>query len=239
MPDLLLASLVVSLAMFIRGFTGFGGAILTVPFLGLIWGVDQAIVVVAVLQLVSGLILTFISRRQIAVRTLRLSILWSLGGLLLGTLLLVVAPLRLIAIALGCFSIFAGVTMLRRRKLALEPDPRNWLVTAGVGSLAGTFHGMVGTGGPIIVPFLQRQLKAIELRSTLLAYFLILDVLRMAGYVTLGIAESAALINGLFLLPITILAGWLGGRAQLKVSEARFRVVVAVLLIVAGIALLR
>lgn len=239
MPDLLLASLVVSLAMFVRGFTGFGGALLTVPFLGLIWGVDEAIVVVAVLQLVSGMILTAISRRQVAVRTLRVTVLWSLGGLAVGTLLLVAAPLRLIAIALGCFSILAGLAMLRRRNLALEPDAGNWLVTAGAGSFAGIFHGMVGTGGPLIVPYLQRRLQAVELRSTLLAYFLILDLLRMAGYLTLGIAESSAILKGLMLLPVAIMTGWLGGRAQLGVSEAHFRIVVAILLIIAGLALLR
>lgn len=239
MPDLLFAVLVVAAAMFVRGFTGFGGALLTVPFLSLIWGVEDAVVVVAVLQAVSGAILARRSRLDIAWRELRLVGVWSLIGLAVGTLALATVPVRWIAIALGIFSLGVGLRLaIQRQRTLVVPRPSTAL-TAGAGSLAGLLHGMVGTGGPVIVPFLHRLLpNSAALRSTLLMYFLGLDLIRLAGYGAFGIADLSDISRSLILIPIAIGFGLLGGRLHVEVSERIFRLTIAALLILAGLLLL-
>ncbi|MEZ4520355.1 MAG: hypothetical protein R3A46_01750 [Thermomicrobiales bacterium] len=98
---------------------------------------------------------------------------------------------------------------------------------------------MVGTSGPVIVPYLQRILAgSASLRSTLLTYFLALDIVRLASYVPLGIAGRTAVLPSVYLLPFAVVASLARGRLQIQVSETLFRVAVAALLILAGALLL-
>lgn len=239
MTEIALAIAIVSFAMFVRGFTGFGGALLTVPLLSLIWDVQQAIVVVAAMQVVTGGTLAVISRREIERRELVRVLVPSFVGLAAGALLLSSLPVSWVARALGVFSVLAGLSVLIQARKVLIVSEASRAATGGAGLVAGVLQGMVGTGGPVIVPYLQRTLSgAAALRSTLLAYFLALDVVRLAGYVPLGIAGRGALGPSLYLLPFAVAASLAGGRLQLQVSETVFRVVVAVLLILAGLLLL-
>ena len=225
--------------MFVRGFTGFGGALLTVPLLSLIWDVQLAIVVVAAMQVVTGGTLAAISRKSIARRELIRVLAPSFVGLAAGAVLLSSLPVEWVARALGVFSVLAGVSVLIRARKVLIVSEASRAATGGAGLVAGLLQGMVGTGGPVIVPYLQRILSgAAALRSTLLAYFLVLDVVRLASYVPLGIAGRSAIGPSLYLLPFAVAASLAGGRLQIQVSETIFRVAVALLLILAGLLLL-
>ena len=239
MTDIAIAIFIVSFAMFVRGFTGFGGALLTVPLLSLIWDVQLAIVVVAAMQVATGGTLAVISRDTIARFELTRVLVPSFAGLAVGAILLSSLPIDWISRALGAFSVAVGLHMLiRARRLAPVREASN-TTTAAAGLVAGLFQGMVGTGGPVIVPYLQRILSsAVSLRSTLLTYFLVLDVIRLTSYVPLGIAGSEAVVPSLVLLPFAIAASLGGGRLQIQVSEVIFRVAVATLLLLAGALLL-
>lgn len=239
MTEVALAILIVSFAMFVRGFTGFGGALLTVPLLSLLWDVQQAIVVVAAMQVVTGGTLAILSRRSIAWAELLRVLIPSFTGLAAGALLLSALPVDWIARALGIFSVAAGAHILVYVRRAPVIRKAGIVETGGAGLVAGLLQGMVGTGGPVIVPYLQRILSgSASLRSTLLTYFLVLDVVRLAGYVPLGIAGRGAVGASLYLLPFAVVASLAGGRLHIQVSDTIFRVAVATLLILAGALLL-
>lgn len=225
--------------MFVRGFTGFGGALLTVPLLSLLWDVQLAIVVVAAMQVVTGGTLAIISRRTVARAELVRVLAPSFAGLAAGALLLSELPVEWVAAALGVFSIVAGTNVMIKLRRVVAAQPASGAATGVAGLLAGLLQGMVGTGGPVIVPYLQRILPtATTLRATLLTYFLALDVVRLASYVPLGVAGRDAVAPVLYLLPFAVVASLAGGRLQLQVSETLFRGVVGMLLIVSGAMLL-
>jgi uncharacterized membrane protein YfcA len=238
-PDIPLAILIVSFAMFVRGFTGFGGALLTVPLLSLIWDVQLAIVVVAVMQVVTGGTLAVISRAAVARPELVRVLAPSLVGLAVGAVLLSTLPVEWVGRVLGGFSVVAGGHVLVRARRAYPIRRAGGLATGGVGLVAGLLQGMVGTGGPAIVPYLQRVLSgAASLRATLLTYFLVLDVIRLTSYVPLGVAGRSAIAPSLYLLPFAVGASLAGGRLHIQVSEVVFRVAVGGLLVLAGALLL-
>ena len=225
--------------MFVRGFTGFGGALLTVPLLSLIWDVQQAIVVVAAVQVVTGGTLAAISRRSIAGPVLVRVLVPSFAGLAIGAVLLSSLPVDWVAKALGMFSVAAGLHILFQLRRTLVVRSAGRFETGVAGLVAGLLQGMVGTGGPVIVPYLQRILSgSASLRSTLLTYFLVLDAVRLTSYVPLGIAGRSAVAPSLYLLPFAVVASLAGGRLQIQVSDALFRAAVATLLILAGVLLL-
>lgn len=237
--DFIIAAFIVFSAMVVRGFTGFGGALLMVPLLGLIWDIRLVIVTVAVVQTVTSVMLVAMSRRSIDRGTLVPVLVWSVAGLVGGSLLLASLPVAWIARILGVFTILIGVVSLLRPVVATTRGRSRGIVTSVVGLVAGVLHGLIGTSGPVIVPYLQRVLPApAQLRSTMLAYFLVLEVLRMAGYLQLGLASSAALQRGAVLVPIAIVGSFVGSRLQVQVSDEVFRIAVSVVLILSGLLLL-
>lgn len=237
--DFLLAAGIVFSAMVVRGFTGFGGALLMVPLLGLIWDIRLVIVVVAVVQTVTSVMLVVMSRHSVDRRTLLPVLIWSVVGLVGGSLLLASLPVAWIARILGVVTILIGAVSLLRPVVATVRGRSRGIVTSAVGLVAGVLHGLIGTSGPVIVPYLQRALPApAQLRSTLLAYFLVLELLRMAGYLQLGIASADALRRGAILVPIAIVGSFVGSRLQVQVSDEVFRVAVSVVLILSGMLLL-
>lgn len=108
-----------------------------------------------------------------------------------------------------------------------------WLIPGGI------IHGIYASGGPLVVNFAVRELPDKRVfRSTLSALWLTMTSLLALSYVITGRINVNTLRGSFFLLPsmfVGILAGeWLHGR----VDEKRFRMVVNVLLLVAGLALL-
>lgn len=238
--DFLLAALIVFGALLVRGFTGFGGALLMVPLLGLVWDIRQAIVIVALIQVVTGAMLVVMGRRSVDRPTLVPVLVWSIAGLAGGSLLLANLPVDWIARILGVVTIgIGGITLLRRVSITRTPGRSHRIVTSAVGLTSGILHGLVGTSGPVVVPYLQRVLPSpAQMRSTLLSYFLVLDVLRTGGYVQLGLVSLDLLQRGALLIPLAIVGSLLGSRMHVQVSDEVFRVAVALLLMLSGVLLL-
>lgn len=238
--ELLLACLIVFAAMVIRGFTGFGGALLMVPLLGLVWDVRLAIVLVACIQFVTGMMLVSLARKSVNWPVLTPMLLVGAIGLAAGSYLLARLPVEWIARIVGVVAVVLGlISLLRRVAIAQEIARPPVALTAGVGLTAGLLHGLVGTSGPVMVPYLQRLLPSPSaMRATLLCYFLILDVLRIGGYLRLGVIDGSVLRWAVWLIPVAILGSVVGARIQVQVSDNVFRIAVSSLLIVAGALLL-
>ena len=238
--EFVLAGCIVFGAMVVRGFTGFGGALLMVPLLALVWDIKLVIVVVAVIQTITGAMLAVMGRRSVNWRILTPVLVFSVAGLAAGSVLLARLPVEWIARILGVVTIVIGLVSLARRVgVVTNPGRPSLPITSAVGLVGGSLHGLIGTSGPVIVPYLQRTLAVPgQVRSTLLAYFIMLEVLRMAGYFRLGVATTEAVERGLILVPVAIAGSLIGSRLQIQVSDEVFRVAVSVLLIVSGVLLL-
>lgn len=107
-----------------------------------------------------------------------------------------------------------------------------WLVPAGI------IHGIYASGGPLVVNFAARELADKKVfRSTLSALWLTMTSLLALSYAIAGRINTGTLRDSFWLVPSLctgILAGeWLHGR----VEEKRFRMVVNLLLLAAGLAL--
>lgn len=238
--DLALAIGIVFAAMVVRGFTGFGGALLMVPLLGLVWDIRLAVVIVAMIQFVTGAMLVAMARRSVNWSILIPVLLWSAIGLVGGSLLLANLPVGWITGILGVVTIVIGVVTLAKRITITQRSGRTQgIVTGIIGLVVGVLHGLIGTSGPVIVPYLQRVLPSPgQMRSTLLALFLILDVLRIGGYFQLGVISTVALQRSTVLVPAAIAGSLVGSQLHVQVSDEVFRVAIAVLLIVSGALLL-
>ena len=218
---LLFTALVILVAGCVRGYGGFGFSMITVAGWSLVLPVDRIVPTVLMLEVGASLFLLpgVWSRVNWAVLA------WMLLGVAAGTPLgvwllgnLEPAPLKM-AVAVIIFIL----ALLLSKGFALRRRPGR-AGTAAAGAASGILNGAAAIGGPPAILFFFSSLsEAAVSRASLIAYFLVTDVLAggaclAAGLITLDHARQAALM----VLPMV--AGLLiGKRAFLRTSEAKFR----------------
>lgn len=241
-PAFWLAALIVFGAIFVRGVTGFGAALVLVPLLSLFWNLRQVVMIAALVQVVTGVPLTLEARREVAWRVLATLLAGSLCGLPLGAALLTILPLPLLRRGLGLLTLVFGLTRLLSRgdREPARMGDRLTLLGVPCGFVGGFLTGVIGTGGPPVVAYLYYRLPlAAARRATLLAYFMTLDALRLPGYLRLGVAGTATLWTALALVPFAVLGGIAGSRVHGRAGERTVATAMALLLTVTGVVLLR
>lgn len=113
--------------------------------------------------------------------------------------------------------------------------PRSPAATAGLLGLAGVVHGLVGTGGPLVVLALSGQgLDKRAFRQTLSAVWLGLSVMLLGSFASQGALGRDSLALGFVLAPGLPLGVVVGQAIHRRLDADRFRRAVDGLLVVAG-----
>lgn len=236
---LLAAAAIALVAMFVRGLTGFGDALIMTPLLLLVFDAKLTIVAAGIVQAVVGV-------RQLA----------QVRGLAGADYLRLLLPAGLLSVVAGSVFIVQFDSSLLRRGLGLVivlfALRTLWTMWAGPGTrtrwprplghlaavISGILGALFGTSGPPIVVFLENQIDSgAVLRATLIAYFAIIDVVRLGGYALGSLVTPQALLTGGVMLPAALAGAWTGTRLHMRLNERVFRVVVASLLLLAGVLL--
>lgn len=139
-----------------------------------------------------------------------------------------------LALVFGCFVVMLAVMQLIARGGHLRRGQRLALLAAG-----GIAHGLFGTGGPMIVYVVHRQIPdARPFRATLAVLWLVLNTALLASFAAQGLYAGEPTFETGIVLAIAFVPGlWLGDRLHRKLPPARFERAVWVLLLVAGAAL--
>lgn len=105
---------------------------------------------------------------------------------------------------------------------------------------AGVVQGLYASGGPLLVVALGGgELSKSAMRATLLCVWSVVNSALIAGFIVSDrySASMYPVIVGLF--PITLAGLWLGNHLHHRMDERQYRLAINVLLIVAGLALMR
>jgi len=223
MVELLPVALIFLLSGAVQGFTGFGGGLVSMALLPLLWSVKASVAVVGIfsLALTSGLAWTWrehIDRKEVlpiastAILGVPLGV-WSLHRL---NETLVIGVLGAVLVAHATWSLWG-------RAPREEPSvSRKWGPLAGF--LGGVLSGAFNTSGPpVIVYGAERGWVKDRFRATLQAYFLLTTVLSTVGYVSTGIITTESLKLNAMLLPALVLGAWAGQHGSKFVNPEAFR----------------
>ena len=219
----------------VRGFTGFGFAMVFVPLATLATGPVMAVGLVFIIDAPFAIPLAARSVRKARWREIMPLLVGSTLLLPVGAALLTRLDPTTVRWVVACL-ILAGVTGLALGwRYAAAPSVPHSLATGGLSGLA---NGIAGIGGmPLALFWLAGQHNdATQTRHNLLAYFAVNTVLSLAILTWSGVLTTGILRGGLpLLLPygIGILAGTYGFRLA---SEATFRRIAYA--VIAGAALL-
>ena len=233
---LIVVVLVIFVGYTIFGATGFGASPLTIPVLAQVLPLTFVLSLAAILDLSSGLMLGFHTRRQADTRELFALLPFTVVGLTLGVTLLVKLPRRATVLALGVFvCVYALHVILRRRPL--QRLSHGWAAPAGVvGGIVGALFGM---GGPPYVMYITGRIADAAAQRATIAQMVILNVgLRVVAFALAGLLASRTLwFAVMLLLPIALAGLWVGNRVHLSVTPATMARIIGAALLVTGAAL--
>lgn len=228
---------VIFVAYALRGATGFGAGVVSIPLLLLALPLQVVIPLVTAMGMLASFGQAVHQRRFVDWAALRRLLVPSVLGVAAGLALFAVVDAQVLLKALAVFIIgYALWGYLPRR--AARPAPA-WL-----GPLAGALGGFVATvfggmAGPLYVVYLRsRALDKARFRATMSFALVCLSSLRAVGYGGLGFYDARVLWLLAASLPVLVVAMIAGDRWHARLDEARFGHVVAALLVVSGAALL-
>ena len=236
---LALAAVIVFAAYFLKGFTGFGPALVSVSLLSLFMDIRFVVPAVLLFDLLSGVVLMPKVHRDVNWRAFTVLVVGLLGGAAIGTYLLATWSPFFLKRVLGVLVVLFSIRLLFFPKSELVLPKRTEDAGGfGIGWVAGVFGGLFGTNGPPMIIYLAHVLKGkAVLRATLIALFFADTIFRTGLYAYAGLL-NLEIVKFFGLMALPLVAGiFAGNHMHLKVSEEFFRKSVGVVLLAAGVLL--
>jgi uncharacterized membrane protein YfcA len=221
----------------VQSATGFGFALVLSPALFAVLDPFEAVTALAMLGLALNVLVLFDGGRAGPVRWRALAPLLAAAvpGLVAGVILLDALSKPVLQVAVGIDVLVAVALRLRTRRPRPAPSLGS---TLAAGLASGALTTSTSLSGPPLVLWLERRpVEPAELRASLAASFLALN---LAGAVILLAAGGTARLAGaavlLPLLGLTLAGYAVGGAAFRRLDPARFTAIVLALVAAAGVA---
>ena len=231
--DLIVLMLTAFTAAVVRGFAGFGAALIYLPVAGQILSPFEAITTHAIIDFIGPLLIARKAFRDCAppdlIRLLVGLVIMLLVGLFILTL---TAPevfryaVSIIALVLLCFLVCGF-----RYRGKVTPS-----LLFGTGGLSGFLHGIAGLAGPPVIFFyLASPLSPQVIRANILLYLMLANVAAFFTLAAFGRLETSAIILGLLLVVTTVIGGQIGSRLFNPAYERTYRSVAYVVILFSAI----
>ena len=219
------ASIVIGLAVlaagFLRGFVGFGAALITIPVLSLTMSPVEAVTISALI----GLPATF-QLLPTAVRHAERSIVLPIGLAVFfatpfGVWLLVSIDTAIMKITISTLVMIMIVLLGSGWRLSGHIG-KPLLVGAGV--TGGVVQGVAGVGGPpVVAVILSRPGGALQQRANVLAATTAVGISSLPPLAWFGLFSEKVLLASVLLLPLYSLSTWLGMRFFTREGQRFYR----------------
>jgi len=230
---LIWAALIAIVAGLMRGFAGFGSAMLMAPTFAVLMGPTHMVPLVVCLELPMGAMLFLGSRREVE---------WHFVGPM--------AAIAVLAMPFGVWFLFSADTDLLTKAISVVVlvfvavlvagwryrGPRPLPLTLGIGALSGAMMASSSVGGPpILLYMLAAEHPAARIRANIVAYFLLTTIVLLAMVLAAAPTGLAAVVDAAVLLPIVLLGSWIGSRLAGKAPDRVYRQIAYVILTAAAI----
>lgn len=228
-----LALAIGALTGIVRGFSGFGSALIYVPLMSAVYEPRIAITTFVMQDLVTGFAFLSQTWRKANWREVVPMVICAIVAAQFGTLILQYADPVMLRWAL-C-ALVASVVVILASGWRYHGRPK-LAVTIGVGLMAGLLGGAVQISGPpIVIYWLGSSQAADVLRASFFAYFSLFSTASFTTYLLHGLLTAQVWAIAVFITPVCILGMWLGSRAFGFASERTFRRAAYAIVVVATI----
>ncbi len=230
------AALATAVAGIMRGYSGFGTAVILAPVYSLLWGPRAGIPVMLLMELVVSVQLL-----PGAIKDADRRVVLPLGGAAavatpLGAWVLLTADGDALRRFIGGFVLVFGLLLMSGwRYHGSRPLPLN----IAVGTAAGLLKGATGMSGPPVILYLLAGLEqAKRHRANLILFFATIAIISVFPPLLGGLIDLPVLVRLAVLLPVMALSVPVGARLFRVVPERMYRpFAMGVLLVAGGLAL--
>lgn len=229
---MLVAALATAIAGLMRGYAGFGTAILLSPIYSTLWGPQAGVPVMLLMELAVSVQLL---PRAMGDADRRVVLPLGVAAALatpVGAWVLLSADADLLRRAIGGFVLVFGLLLLSGWRYHGD---RPLALNLGIGTVAGLLKGATGMSGPPVILYLLAGPEEIRRhRANLILFFALISVVSMVVPVLAGLFDAAALARTAVLLPVLLGCVWIGARMFHVLPPRWYRRFALAVLIAAG-----
>ena len=233
---MIFAAVIILLASFVRGASGFGYALIATPLLTFIFDAKSVVVMNIILGSATNILVLFYMRRYIDFKRVLLINLGSVLGVPAGAYLLSRLDPSTIKLAIAVLVIPFSLILLLGYSHRFKRD------SLGCG-VAGFMGGMLATstslGGPPVVLFLLNQGLAPErFVGTLAAFFMFTSIISIGAFASMGMITTDLLTRIAILFPALFLGSYAGIKVLPKINVTLFKRIASSIVCVTALAMI-
>jgi uncharacterized membrane protein YfcA len=227
------------IAGLMRGFAGFGSAMLMAPIFAILFGSAEMVVTVVAIELVVSVQLFPQVRGHADWKTLMPMSIAACAAMPLGVWLLASVDKGTIVTAVSAVIVAFVVLMWSGWRYR---GGRSAVAAATVGAISGAMMATTSVGGPPVLLYLLsgNDPPAVN-RANIVTYYFLTQFLLIVIVLATGVAGWDALARAAVLFPVMVLGAWLGGRLFHSLANERLyrNVALAILFAIGLFGLLR
>lgn len=168
-------SLIIALAGFTQGLTGFGSALVSVPLLSLIVGAQTAVPIAGIFGWLVTLPVVWKMRHSIQRQTGLILFAGSVPASFVGAKLLATMPSHYILLTMGIVLVVSSVHSMTSTKPLFKKT--SVPITVGAGFTSGVLGASVGESGPPVIAYTSMQPWTADQTKSTLAFFFMLQMI--------------------------------------------------------------
>ena len=212
----------------LSGSVGFGGGMILLPVITNFYGVEVAVPVSTVAQLLSNLSRVGIGWKQINRKAVARFLILALPFTALGAFGFTKVPKGPMTVVLCVFLIVFAIMKLRG-KMQLPHRPVTMIAGGGI---TGLINGLLGISGPLSsAVFLTLDLAPVSYIASEATAAAAMHIVKAIVYGKFNLMSGSILLNGLFIGVAMMVGNFIAMRFIRNVDKQKYRKVVAVLMI--------
>jgi uncharacterized protein len=220
-PDLLIAMAATLAAGIVRGFSGFGAAMLAAPIFALLYAPAQAVATVAALGTLASLQLQFGALRHTDWRQIVPLVGAAACTIPLGGLVLLALDPDVMRRGISGLVLVMVLVLMSGWSLPVRPG---WRSAVGTGALSGVLNGATGVGGPPVVLYMLASPSAASAkRANLISYYTFVNGGTVLMLLWHGVYTSETVLRTLALWPVQVASLWAGAWLFGHANDATYR----------------
>jgi uncharacterized membrane protein YfcA len=231
--DIIALSLIVFIASAVRGFTGFGLALVAVPLIQFFLPVSDTAVFIALVNISFSLLYFRRSSSHIKGQPLGTMAFWTGAGVAAGTVILKFVHPAYIQLVWGVLILLIVIALVRGMNFGIKTEKSAFRLS---GLLGGILAGATGITGPPVAIILSSIKTPKEKFSAVLSMFILFAVsFAFVFYFAAGLINIRTLLLALTTIPAMLAGLYTGDRLVSHINQKTFTTVIYIVLVIMGI----
>jgi uncharacterized membrane protein YfcA len=218
----------------VRGFSGFGSALIYVPLMSAVYGPKIGAVTFLLVDFITGLAFVHTALRVANWREVIPIAVFAIAAAQFGTLILQYAEPTTLLWMISAVVLIIVPVLASGWRYTGQP---HFFITAAVGILAGILGGAVQISGPPVLIYWLGSMHGVHtVRANFIAYFFLFAIGLVITYYFQGLLTAEVLALTALFAPLHILAMWGGTKLFHLATEKTYRRVAYLIVLLAGLA---